>query len=114
MTQIEQQLDSKFEEILKEKRTNRESCLVDNEEDAENNRPVTSNSENEHLRRKHASDKVIDKDRNQHNHFQSSEMYELGQPTTPSGDLNETLNDTYIRNENRQAGEYHVPIEQQI
>ena len=45
MTQIEQQLNSKFEEILKEIRTNKERNLVDDEEDAEDNRPSTSNSE---------------------------------------------------------------------
>ena len=45
MTQIEQQLNCKFEEILKETRTNRESTLVNDEEDAANNRPGTSNSE---------------------------------------------------------------------
>ena len=35
MTQIEQQLNSKFEEILKEIRTNKESNLVDDEDDVE-------------------------------------------------------------------------------
>ena len=60
MTQIELQLISKFEEILEEIRTNRESNLVNDEEDAEYNRPSTSNSENKHRRRKHASNNEID------------------------------------------------------
>ena len=51
MTQIEQHLKSKFEEILKEIRTNEENNLVDDEEDAEDNRPTTSNSENRYLRK---------------------------------------------------------------
>ena len=55
LTQIEQQLNSKFDEILKEIRTNRDSNLAIGEEDAENNRPSTSNSEHKSLRRKHAS-----------------------------------------------------------
>ena len=41
MTQIEQQFNSKFEEILKEIRTRRDSNLVKDKEDAENNRPST-------------------------------------------------------------------------
>ena len=51
MTQFEQQLNSKFEEILKEIRTNKESDLVDDEEDVEDNRSSTSNSENRYLRK---------------------------------------------------------------
>ena len=74
ITQIEQQLSSKFEEIIKEIRTKRESDLANDEEDAEDNRPSTSNPENRHLRRKHASNNEIDKDKNQYNCFQSSEM----------------------------------------
>ena len=72
MTQIEQQLNSKFEEILKEIRTNKKSNLANDEEDAEDNRPSTSNPKHKHLRRKHASNNEIDKDRNQDNCFQSS------------------------------------------
>ena len=94
MTQIEQQLNNKVEEILKEIRTSREYILVDGEEDAENNRPGTSNSENKHLRRRHVSNNENDNDRNQDNRFQSSEMYELRQPSTPFGIINETLDDT--------------------
>ena len=72
MTQIEQQLNSKFEQILKEIRTNKEGILIDDEEDVENNRPITSNSENKYLRRKHASNNETDKDRIQDNCFQSN------------------------------------------
>ena len=53
-TQIEQHLNSKIEEILKEIRTNRHSNLVSDEKDVENSRPSTSNSENKLLRRKYA------------------------------------------------------------
>ena len=105
MSQIEQQLNSKFEEILKEIRTNKENNVADGDEGAENNRPSTSNSENGHLRRKHASNNEIDRD--QDNRFQSSEMHELRQPTTPFGLVNETLNDTIIIIENRQEADYH-------
>ena len=54
MTQIEQQLNNNLEGILKEIRTNRDSDLVNDEEDAENNRPSTSNSENKLLTRERA------------------------------------------------------------
>ena len=107
MTQIEQQLNSKFEAILKEIRTNRDSNLIDDDEDAEDNRPSTSNSENKLLRRKHASNTGIDKNKTQDYRFQSSEMYELRQPTTPFGVANETLNVLIIMNENRQEADYH-------
>ena len=83
MTQIEQQLKSKFEEILKEIRTNKGNNLVDDEKDAEDNSPSTSNSENRFLRKNHASKNETDKNRNQDNRFQSSEMHELRQPSTP-------------------------------
>ena len=60
MTQIEQQLNCQFEEILKEVRTNKGSNLVDDDEDAEDNRPSTSNSEKRYLRRKtHQTMKLI-------------------------------------------------------
>ena len=108
MTQIEQQLKRKFEEILKEIRTNRESNLVNDEEDAANNRPSTSNSKNKHLRRNHASSKEIDTDKNQDNRFQSSKMYQLRQPSTPFGVANETIDDTITTNENRQVADYHM------
>ena len=101
MTQIEQQLNSKFEQILKEIRTNKEINLVDEEEDAEDNRPSTSNSENRYLRKKHASNNETDKKRNQDNRFQSSKKHELRQPSTPFGVANATLDDTILINENR-------------
>ena len=67
MTQIEQQfeaiLNSKLEEIPKDIKTNREGNLVADEEDAENNRPDTFNTVNKFLRRKHASNKEINKDK---------------------------------------------------
>ena len=107
MTQIEQQLNSKFEEILEEIRTNKENNLVDVEEVAEDNRPCTSNSENRYLRKKHASSNETDKNRNQYNRFQYSEMHELRQPSTPFGVANVTLDDTIIINETRQEAEYH-------
>ena len=109
MTQIEQQLNSKFEEILKEISTNRGSNLANGEEDAENNRHTTSNSKkNKSLRRKHASNNEIDKDTNHDNRFQSSEIYELRQPSTPFGVVNETIDDTIKMNENRQETDYHM------
>ena len=100
MTQIEQQLNSKFEEKLKEIRTNKENILIDDEEDAEDNRPSTSNPENRYLRKKDASTNETDKIRNQDNHFQSSKMHELRQPSNPFGVGNVTLGDTIIINEN--------------
>ena len=107
MTQIEQQLNNKFEEILKEIRTNKDSNLVNDVEDAENNRPSTSNSGNNLLKRKHASNNRIDEDKNQDNRFQSSAMSELRLSSTPFGVANETLDDTIILNENRQEADYH-------
>ena len=110
MIQIEQQLNSEFEEILKGIRTNRESYLANDEEDAEDSRPSTSNPEKRHLRRKHASNNEIDKDRNQDNRLQSSEMYELRQPPTSFGVANVTLDDTIPINENRQeASSMRIP-----
>ena len=110
ITQIEQPLNNKFEEILKEIRTNRKSNLVNDEEDAENIRPSTSTSENKLLRRKHASNNEIDEDRNQDNRFQSS-VLQLRQPSTSFGVANETLGDTIIITENRQENaDYHMMI----
>ena len=108
MRQIEQQLNSEFEEILIEIKTNRESSLVNDEEGPENNRPSTSNSEKKLVRRKHASNNEIDKDKNQDNRFHSYEMYELRQPSTPFGVANETLDDTIIINQIRQEADYHM------
>ena len=108
MTQIDQQLNSNLEEILKGIRSNKKSNLANDEEDAEDNRPSTSNPKNKHLGRKHASNNEIDKERNQDNRFQSSEIYEVGQPSTSFGVANETLDDTIITNENRQEAEFHM------
>ena len=108
VTQIEQQLITKIEEILKEIRTNRDRNLVNDEEDGVYNRPTTSNPENKLLRSKHASNTEIGKDKNQDNCFQSSEMYELRQPSTPFGVANETLDDTIIIYENIQEADNHT------
>ena len=108
MTPIDQQLISKFEEILKEIRTHRDSNLANDEEDAENKRPSTSKPENKFLRRKHASNIENNKDRIQDNRFPSSDMDELRQPSTPFGVVNEILDDTIIINQNRQEADYHT------
>ena len=108
MTQIEQKLNSKFEEILKENRTNRDSNLANDKEDAENNRPSTSKPENKFLRKKHASNIENNKNRFQDIRFPSSDMDELRQASTPFGVVNETLDDTIIINENRQEADYHM------
>ena len=107
MTQIEQQLNSKFEEILREIRTNRESNLANDEEDAENNRPGPSNSKNRNLRNNHASNTTLDRDKNQDDRFYPSEMSELRQPYTPVGIANVTLDETIIINGNRQENADH-------
>ena len=107
MTQIEQQLNSKFEEILREIKTNRESNLANDEEDAETNRPGPSNSKNRSLRNNHASNTTLDRDKNQDDRFYLSEMSELRQPYTPLGIANETLDETIIINENRQENADH-------
>ena len=107
MTQTEQHLNSKFEEILKEIRRNRDSNLANDEEDAESNRRSTSSSENKSLKRKHASNNEINKDTNQDNRFHSSEMYDIRQPSSLFGVVNETLNDKIIMNKNRQEADYH-------
>ena len=74
------------------------------EEDAENNRPGPSNSENKLLRRKrapNAPNTEIDKDKSQDNHFQSSDMNELRHPSTPLRVVNKTLDETIIINGDR-------------
>ena len=53
MAPIEEQLNSKFEETLKEIRASRNNNLTTGEEDAENNMPGPAHSENKLLRRKH-------------------------------------------------------------
>ena len=95
MTQIEEHLNSKFEETLKEIRVNRSSYTISDEDDAENNRPGPSNSENRILRKKHASKTPIDKDKNQDDCFQLSEISELRQPYALVGVVNETLDETF-------------------
>ena len=89
---------------MKEIRVNK-NC--DTGKDDENCDPGPSSSENEHLKKKHASNNKNNKSRIQDNHFPSSDMDELRQMTTPSGVINETLDDTIIINENRQEDDYH-------
>ena len=113
MTQIEEQLNSKFEEILKEIRVNKSSYIISDEEDAEN-RPGPCNSENRTLRNKHASNTPIDKDKNQDDCFQPSEISELRQPYALLGVVNETLDETSIINENRQEADHYIPSSQNL
>ena len=107
MTQIEEQLNNKFEEILKEIRTNRNYNTTTDEEDVERSQPGPSNSKNRSLRNKHASNTMLDRDKNQDDRFYSSEMSELRQPYTPLGIANETLDETILINENRQENADH-------
>ena len=85
MSQIEEQLNNKIEEILKEIRTNRNYNITTDEEDVERSQPGHSNSKNRSLRNKHASNTTIDRDKNQDDRFYPSEMSELRQPYTPLG-----------------------------
>ena len=96
LTQYEQNLNSKFEEIHKEISTNRDNNSVTDKEDLEKNR--TFDSENRLHRSTHASHTEIDKDKNQDNRFQFSEMDEQRQPSTTTGVPNETLDDPIIIN----------------
>ena len=105
MTQIEEQINSKFEEILKEIRVNRNSYI---RSDTENKRPGPSNLENRTLRKKYASNIPIDKDINQDDRFQPSDLSELRQPSTPFEVANENLDDTIIKNENRQEADHQM------
>ena len=107
MTQIEEQLNNKFEEILKEIRTNRNYNRTTDEEDVERSQPGPSNSKNRSLRNKHASNTTLDRDKNQDDRFYPSEMSELRQPYIPLGIANETLDETIIINENRQENADH-------
>ena len=100
MTQIEEQLNNKFEEILKEIRKNRNYNTTTDEEDVERSQPGPSNSKNRSLRNKHASNTTLDRDKNQDDRFYPSEMSDLRQPYTPLGIANETLEETIIINEN--------------
>ena len=101
MSQIEEHLNNKFEEILKEIRTNKNYIVLTDEEDAENNQPGPSNSKNKGLRNKHASNTALDKNKNQDDRFYPSEMSELRQPYTPLGITENTLDESIIINENR-------------
>ena len=101
MSQIEEQLNNKFEEILKEIRTNKNYIVITDEEDAENNQPGPSNSKNKGLRNKHASNTTLDKNKNQDDRSYPSEMGELGQPYTPLRITEDTLDESIIINENR-------------
>ena len=83
MTQIEEQVNNKFEEILKEIRTNRNYNTTTDEKDVERSQAGPSNSKNRSLRNKHASNTMLDRDKNQDDRFYSSEMSELRQPYTP-------------------------------
>ena len=110
MSQIEEQLNNKFEEILKEVRTNKNHIAITDEEDAENNQPGPSNYRNKGLRNKHASGTTSDKNKNQDDRFYPSEMCELRQPYTPLGIVEDTLDETIIINENRQERADHHTI----
>ena len=112
MSQIEEQLNNKFEEILKEIRTNKTHIVITDEEDAENNQPGPSNYKNKGLRNKHASNSTSDKNRNQDDRFYPSEMCELRQPYTPLGIAEDTLDETIIINENRQERADHHNLKQ--
>ena len=107
MSQIEEQLNNKFEEILKEIRTNKTHIVTTDEEDAENNQPGPSNYRDKGLRNKHASGTTLDKNKNQDDRIYPSEMCELRQPYTPLGIAEDTLDETIIINENRQERADH-------
>ena len=107
MSQIEEQLNNKFEEILKEVRTNKNYIAIKDEEDAENNQPGPSNYRNKGLRNKHASNSLSDKNKNQDDRLYPSEMSELRQPHTPLEIAEDTLDETIIINENRQEKADH-------
>ena len=107
MSQIEEQLNNKIEEILKEIRTNKNHIVITDEEHAENNQPGPSNYRNKGLRNKHASSTTSDKNKNQDDRFYPSEMGELRQPYTPLGIAEDILDETIIINENRQERADH-------
>ena len=107
MTQIEEQLNNKFEEILEEIRTNKTQNVTTDEEDVESRQPGPSNSRNKGLTSKHASNTTIERDRDQDDWFYPSGMGELRQPYTPFEIANETLDETTIIDENRQEADHH-------
>ena len=108
MTQIEEQLNSKFEEIPKEIRTNKNHNVTTDKEDVESRQLGPSNSKSKGLRNKHASNTTIERDRDQDDRFYPSEMSELRQPYTLLGITNEILYETIIINENRQEADHHI------
>ena len=113
MTQIEHQLNIKFEEIPKEIRTNKNYNVTTDEEDVESRQPGSSNATTKGLRNKHASNMTIEID--QDDRFYSSEMSELRQPYTPIGIANETLDEFIIINENRQEeADHHTSSENDV
>ena len=61
MTQIEHQVNSKFEEILKEIRTNKNYNVTSDEEDVEGRQSGPYNSKTKGLRSKHASNMTIER-----------------------------------------------------
>ena len=105
MTQIEHQLNCKFEEMFKEIRTNKNYNITTDEENVESKQPGPSNPKPKGLRSKHASNMTIERD--QDDRFYSSEMSDLRQPYTPIGIANETLDETIIINKNRQESADH-------
>ena len=108
MTQIEDQLNNKFEEILNEIRTNRNYTITIDEEDAENSQQGPSIPKNSSLRNKHASNSTVDRDKNRDDRFYPSEMSELRQPCTPLGIANGTVDETVILNENGREPDHHT------
>ena len=105
MTQIQEPLNSKFDEILKEIRTNKNPNATTDEEDVESIPPRPSNSKGKSLRSEHASNTTLKRD--QDDRFYPSEMSELRQPYNALGIENETLDGTITRNENRQENTDH-------
>ena len=61
MTQIEHQLNSNFEEVLKEIRTNKNYNITTDEKDVESRQPGPSNPKPKGLRSKHTSNMTIEK-----------------------------------------------------
>ena len=108
MTQIDEQLSNKFEEILKDIRTNRNYTMTNDEEDAENSQQGPSNSKNRSLRNKHASNTARNRDKNQDDGFYPSAMSELRQPYTFLGIASGTLDETVIINENGCETDHHT------
>ena len=105
MTQIEQQLNSKFEEILKEIRTNKNYNATTDEEDVESRQLGPSNPKTKGRRSEHASSTTIERD--QDDRVYPSEMSQIRQPYTPIGFANETIDETKTINGNRQENTDH-------